>query len=185
MNVVHDFSFADRVKESGITFRNRIVDDAGRSFTLAHYDHGNGIAIADVDGDGRHDIYFVTQVGGNELWGNLGRGKFENITERAGVAVRERISVTASFADIDNDGDADLYVTTVRGGNVLFENDGTGVFTDISANAGCSGTRGNQYRVESDRTLAVSLPAPAFLKKMIESSFIGPSTAHNPTLWTK
>ncbi len=136
MNVVHDFSFADRVKESGITFRNRIVDDAGRLFTLAHYDHGNGIAVADVDGDGRHDIYFVTQAGGNELWRNLGGGKFENITERAGVAVRERIGVTSSFADIDNDGDADLYVTTVRGGNVLFENDGTGVFTDISSDSG-------------------------------------------------
>ena len=136
MNVVHDFSFTDRVKESGITFRNRIVDDAGRSFTLAHYDHGNGIAIADVDGDGRYDIYFVTQVGGNELWRNLGGGRFENITGRARVAVRERIGVTASFADIDNDGDPDLYVTTVRGGNVLFENDGTGVFTDISGASG-------------------------------------------------
>ncbi len=136
MNVVHDFSFTDRVQESGITFRNRIVDDAGRSFTLAHYDHGNGIAIADVDGDGRYDIYFVTQVGGNELWRNLGGGRFENITARARVAVRERIGVTASFADIDNDGDSDLYVTTVRGGNVLFENDGTGVFTDISADSG-------------------------------------------------
>ena len=136
MDVFHDFSFTDRVKESGITFRNRIVDDAGRSFVFAHYDHGNGIAIADVDKDGRPDIYFVTQVGGNELWRNLGGGRFENITSRARVAIKERISVTASFADIDNDGDADLYVTTVRGGNVLFENDGTGVFTDISADSG-------------------------------------------------
>ena len=136
MSVVHDFSFTDRVKESGITFRNRIVDDAGRSFIFAHYDHGNGIAIADVDADGRHDIYFVTQAGGNELWRNLGGGRFEDITGRARVAVRERIGVTASFADIDNDGDADLYVTTVRGGNVLFENDGAGVFTDISGVSG-------------------------------------------------
>ena len=136
IQVFHDFSFEDRVGESGIAFRNRIVDDAGRSFIFAHYDHGNGLAIADIDGDGRHDIYFVSQAGGNELWKNLGGGKFENITERAGVAVRERIGVTASFADIDNDGDADLYVTTVRGGNVLFENDGKGVFKDISAESG-------------------------------------------------
>lgn len=134
--VFHDFSFEDRVGESGIAFRNRIVDDAGRSFVFAHYDHGNGLAIADVDGDGRPDIYFVSQAGGNELWRNLGGGRFENLTERAGVGVRERISVTASFADIDNDGDADLYVTTVRGGNVLFENDGKGVFKDISAESG-------------------------------------------------
>jgi len=47
-----------------------------------------------------------------------------------------RISVAASFADIDNDGDQDLFVTTVRGGNVLFENDGHGRFKDISKEAG-------------------------------------------------
>ena len=38
--------------------------------------------MADVDGDGRADLYFVNQVGGNQLWRNLGNGKFENITRR-------------------------------------------------------------------------------------------------------
>ena len=47
-----------------------------------------------------------------------------------------KVGVSASFADIDNDGDADLYVTTVRGGNRLFENDGRGRFRDISAASG-------------------------------------------------
>ena len=40
------------------------------------------------------------------------------------MAVADRISVTASFADIDNDGDPDLFVTTVGMGNLMFENDG-------------------------------------------------------------
>jgi hypothetical protein len=132
----HDFQFTNRVAESGITFRHHIVDDAGRTYKAAHYDHGNGIAVADVDGDGLLDIYFVSQTGGNELWRNLGGGKFENITASAGVAVADRICVSASFADIDNDGDQDLYVTTVRGGNLLFQNDGHGHFKDISAAAG-------------------------------------------------
>ena len=92
--------------------------------------------MADVDGDGLLDIYFVNQVGGNQLWRNLGGGRFEDITAAAGVAVPGKISVSASFADIDNDGDADLYVTTVRGGNMLFENDGHGRFRDISAASG-------------------------------------------------
>ncbi len=135
-DVFHDFRFTDRVAESGITFVHRIVSDAGRTYKAVHYDHGNGVAVADVDGDGLDDLYFVTQVGANGLWRNLGGGRFEDVTEAAGVGVADRIGVTASFADIDNDGDPDLYVTTVRGGNVLFENDGAGTFRDITAAAG-------------------------------------------------
>ena len=131
-----DFRFTDRVAESGITFTHQIVDDAGKTYKAAHYDHGNGVAAADVDGDGRVDLYFTSQLGGNELWKNAGGGRFQNITAEAGVALPDRISVSASFADIDNDGDQDLYVTTVRMGNALFENDGKGRFKDISKAAG-------------------------------------------------
>ena len=134
--VFYQFQFADRVKESGITFVNHAVEDATRHYKPVHYDHGNGIVAADVDGDGLYDIYFVNQVGGNELWKSLGGGKFKNITQDAGVGVPGRISVAAAFGDIDNDGDQDLFVTTVRGGNVLFENDGHGHFKDITKEAG-------------------------------------------------
>jgi hypothetical protein len=103
-----------------------------------HYDHGTGLAVADVDGDGLYDIYFVNQLGGNELWKNLGNGKFKNITEEAGVGLKDRVSVSASFADVDNTGHQDLYVTTVNQGNVLFENDGSGHFKDITEQAGLS-----------------------------------------------
>lgn len=135
-DVVHDFQFADRLTDSGITFVHHIVEDAGLHYKAVHYDHGNGIAVADVDGDGRFDIYFVNQVGGNELWRNVGGGRFTNVTKAAAVGLRDRISVGASFADIDNDGDQDLFVTTVRGGNALFANDGRGHFTDITKAAG-------------------------------------------------
>src|SRR4029077_735384 len=128
--------FTDQIASSGITFVNHPVDDAGLLYKADHYDHGNGIAAADVDGDGLTDLYFVSETGGNELWKNLGGGRFQNITQSAGVGVPGRISITASFADIDNDGDQDLFVTTVRGGNLLFENDGHGVFRDITAQAG-------------------------------------------------
>lgn len=134
--VFYQFQFSDKVKDSGITFVHHIVSDAGRTYKAIHYDHGNGLAVADVDGDGLYDIYFVNQVGGNELWKNLGGGKFTNVTKEAGVGLPGRISVAASFADIDNDGDPDLFVTTVRGGNVLFENDGHGHFRDITQQAG-------------------------------------------------
>jgi len=92
--------------------------------------------VADVDGDGLLDIYFVSQLGGNQLWKNAGGGKFQNITAAAGVGLTNRVCVAAAFADIDNDGDPDLFVTTVRMGNVLFENLGNGRFRDISKEAG-------------------------------------------------
>ncbi|HVS03873.1 MAG TPA: CRTAC1 family protein [Thermoanaerobaculia bacterium] len=134
--VQHDFRFVDRLEESGITFVHRPTPDSLADFKLVHYDHGNAVAVADVDGDGRLDLYFVSQMGRNELWRNLGDGRFADITEQAGVGLADRVSVAASFADVDNDGDPDLFVTTVRGGNVLFRNDGGGRFTDVTAQAG-------------------------------------------------
>src|SRR5256886_2309788 len=50
--------------------------------------------------------------------------------------MEDAIAVACSFADIDNDGDPDLFVTTVRHGNRLFENLGGGKFRDITAQAG-------------------------------------------------
>ena len=82
--VFHQFQFTDRIKESGITFIHRIVDDAGKTYKQVHYDHGNGIAVADVDGDGLYDIYFANQVGGNELWKNLGGRQVPQCDQRGG-----------------------------------------------------------------------------------------------------
>ena len=109
---------------------------AASHYKAVHYDHGNGVAVADVDGDGLPDLYFVTQLGENQLWKNLGNGKFRNITAEAGVGLKDQISVAASFADVDNDGHPDLFVTTVRKGNHLFLNDGKGHFKDVSKEAG-------------------------------------------------
>lgn len=135
--VEHGFRFTDKVEESGITFRNKLVDDAGKRYEMAHYDHGNGLAIADVDGDGRLDVYFLTQSEGNELWRNVGGGRFDPLTQLSpALALADRICVSASFGDIDNDGDPDLFVTSVRGGNALFENTGGGKFRDVTKDAG-------------------------------------------------
>ncbi len=136
LQVFHGFRFEDRVEASGITFLHRAVDDVKKHYRPVHYDHGNGLAAADVDGDGRPDLYFVNQVGKSGLWKNLGGGAFRDVTDEAGVGLPDRIGVTASFGDVDNDGDPDLFVTTVRGGNALFENDGRGRFRDITREAG-------------------------------------------------
>ncbi len=135
LKVFHDFRFTDTLLTSGIKFRHQPTDAGRKDYVGDHYDHGNGLPIADVDGDDRYDVYFISQFGRNELWRNLGDGTFEDITHEA-VALERAISVTGSFADVDNDGDADLFVTTVRSGNVLLENDGKGRFKDITAAAG-------------------------------------------------
>jgi enediyne biosynthesis protein E4 len=134
--VFYQFHFTDELQQSGITFRNHVLPYAKEQYMHNHYDHGTGIAVADVDGDGLYDIYFVNQVGGNELWKNLGNGKFENITDEAGVGLKDRISVSASFADVNNTGHEDLFVTTVNQGDVLFQNDGHGHFKDITKESG-------------------------------------------------
>ena len=136
LSTFHDFTFEDRQPASGMSFLHRITDDAGMTYKAVHYDHGNGIAVADVDGDTRPDVYLVSQAGPNGLFRNLGNGRFADMTKQAGVALPADIGATASFADIDNDGDADLYVTNVRSPNRLFENLGDGTFTDITAPSG-------------------------------------------------
>lgn len=135
-DAVPSLRFTEALESTGITFVPQIVDDQRHRLLVNHYDHGNSLSVADVDGDGHHDLYFVSQVGPNELWRNVGDGSFENITETAGVGLADRISVAGSFCDIDNDGDSDLFVTTIRSGNALFLNDGSGKFTDITRDAG-------------------------------------------------
>ena len=132
----HGFQFTDRHEESGIRFEHHPVEDAAKNYLAVHYDHGNGLAAADVDGDGRTDLYFVNQLGASQLWRNLGGVKFEDLTAKAGVGLADKIGVTASFGDIDNDGLPDLFVTTVRTGNVLFRNLGGGRFQDITVESG-------------------------------------------------
>ncbi len=129
--------FREAARESGITFRmNFLPNEQGEKFKINLYDHGCGVAVGDFDTDGFDDIYFVNQLGKNALYRNKGDGTFEDVTEKAGVGLGDRVCVGAAFADFDNDGKLDLYVTTTRGGNVLFRNMGDGTFKDITKEAG-------------------------------------------------
>ena len=134
-DVFNGFRFVDRAPTSGITFEHEATDDSGVAYQANHYDHGNGILAGDVDGDGKEDLFFLTQLGSNELWKSNGDGTFRRLPAPA-LELADKVSVSGAFGDVDNDGDLDVYVTTVRQGNHMFENDGRGGFTDITAASG-------------------------------------------------
>ncbi len=124
--------------------------------------YGHGITVGDVDNDGRPDL-FLTRWRSYALFRNKGNGTFEDITRKAGLDGDRDWPTSAAFADLDGDGDLDLYVChylkwdtdhprvcqdKVRNINIfcgppefpsmpdhLFRNDG-GVFVDVSTEAG-------------------------------------------------
>src|SRR5579872_5011590 len=85
-------STIDRYKRGGdpmITLYHQDADfhfsDVTAAAGLTHKGWGMGVAVGDYDNDGLPDIY-VTGYGGNALYHNLGNCKFEDVTEKAGVA---------------------------------------------------------------------------------------------------
>ncbi|RUL88596.1 FG-GAP-like repeat-containing protein [Tautonia sociabilis] len=71
--------------------------------------YGHGSCSADFDGDGHPDL-LVTRLGAVSLYRNRGDGTFEDVTESAGLAGAGGWPTSAAFADIDGDGDLDLYI---------------------------------------------------------------------------
>ncbi|MDE0660419.1 MAG: CRTAC1 family protein [Gammaproteobacteria bacterium] len=94
-------------------YRNRgdgTFEDVSAATAMDVVLYGIGVATGDYDGDGFVDV-FVTAVGENRLYRNLGGERFADATAEARVAGSpEAWSTSAAFADIDDDGDLDLFV---------------------------------------------------------------------------
>jgi hypothetical protein len=123
--------------ESGIAFSNELTfDESFNIFTYRNYYNGGGVALGDVNNDGLLDIYFTANLGPNQLYLNKGDFKFENVTEKAGVAGTRAWSTGVAMADINGDSLLDIYVCNsgdISGDNKqneLFINNGDGTFTE-------------------------------------------------------
>ncbi|MFC2075688.1 FG-GAP-like repeat-containing protein [candidate division KSB1 bacterium] len=90
---------------------------------------------SDYDNDGDWDLA-VTNEGHNRLFRNEGNGRFSDVTRPAGLWDDSGMGMQMSFADFDNDGDQDIYLTNMMSFNILYRNNGDGTFTDITGPAG-------------------------------------------------
>jgi hypothetical protein len=122
----------------GALFRNNgdgTFTDISTNTNQGGFGFGQEVTFGDIDNDEDFDIYLCSGFGTNTMWQNDGTGYFTNITAQSGTGCGG-YSRGASFADFDNDGDIDLFVNRSTEPKMLYLNDSTGVFTDVSQQSG-------------------------------------------------
>lgn len=121
--------------QTGLDLEHRFP--AGVAFEYLQ-DHGcaTGVCIADYDNNGDADIFITNYDKGSRLYRNLGGWRFEDATQKAGVAAVGRWCSGATFGDIDNDGYLDLFVAVFNGPNLLYLNQRDGTFKEAATAAG-------------------------------------------------
>src|SRR5215470_7713250 len=103
--------------------------------------YGFGVAWFDYDDDGRLDLIVANDSTPNYLYHNKGDGKFEDVSYASGAALnengREQAHMGVAIGDYDGDGRDDIHITNFADDtNVLYRNEGGGIFTDVTFAAG-------------------------------------------------
>lgn len=113
---------------TGLAFQNQLRKEN----TVAYVYMGAGLTVGDYDGNGLPDVYLVSQDGSNKLFRQTAPLKFEDVTDTAGAGLGggDAWGTAATFADVDGDGDLDLYVCNLESPNLLFLNQGDGTFVE-------------------------------------------------------
>ena len=101
-------------EETGIDFSNTIIPNLETKENLFDYDYfynGSGVGIADLNNDGLKDVFFCSNQMPNKLYLNKGELRFEDITEKSNVNQNKEWSSGVTFADVNNDGWLDIYIS--------------------------------------------------------------------------
>jgi len=117
-----------RTPRRGIDFVYDVPEEARQENRILV--EGAGVAIGDVDGDDRADLFFAGFGSRSRLYLNRGGWRFDDATEAAGVGLEGVLVRGVALVDVDGDLDLDLVLTVHGAPNRLLLNDGTGVFTD-------------------------------------------------------
>lgn len=150
-------------QESGITFRNDIVESDTFNVLADFYAYnGGGVGIADLDGDGLQDVVFTSTSNGISHFRNTGKLKFEEVSASSGLQINDHgINTGILIADLTGDGHADVYVCRRYLANRFFVNNGDGTFTDRSEGSALSvaafSTSANAFDFDRDGDLDVFL----------------------------
>ncbi|MDA7617880.1 CRTAC1 family protein [Verrucomicrobia bacterium] len=119
---------------SGILFTNTLQEFTGASNRVLF--NGAGVAVGDVNADGRPDLFLCGLEVENQLYSNLGDWQFKRMPIPDALASPGFPSRGAVFADLNADHQLDLLLTTVGGGCRAFLNLGAGRFEPMAGNAG-------------------------------------------------
>ncbi|MEP6464857.1 MAG: VCBS repeat-containing protein [Parafilimonas sp.] len=97
--------------QTGINFTNTVTDT--KEFNILNYHNfynGGGVAIGDVNNDGKPDIFFTSNVQQCKLYINKGNWKFEDATAASGITSNHKWHTGVTMVDINNDGWLDIYI---------------------------------------------------------------------------
>jgi hypothetical protein len=189
-----------RLSESrtGVNFRNLLKEDNEQFNVMQnpYFYNGAGVAVGDINNDGLPDLFFTGNMVKNRLFLNKGDFHFEDITEQAGVAIREGWCTGVTFVDINGDGLLDIYVcraglpNAAYRSNLLFINKGNNTFSEEAAKYGLAdigySTQASFFDYDKDGDLdlfVINESSPDYSKGLLDYSQLrgksGDTALHN------